>query len=173
MTPDEQIQQLLSTDDPRTLDMIYDVYGSNLFGYLSCLICCKQDTEDSFQNLFITIAKKRHLLRHKKNLKAYLMVMAKNEAMAFFRQKKKDINTVQCDEAFLFSGPTESPVPEEDLSRALAQLPLEQREVITLKIYQGMTFEEIGTHLNVSPNTAASRYKYGLKKMKNEMSQVV
>jgi RNA polymerase sigma-70 factor (ECF subfamily) len=55
----------------------------------------------------------------------------------------------------------------------LAELPLEQREVIVLKIWHGCTFEEIGGLLEVSPNTAAGRYRYGLQKIKLKLEGVV
>jgi RNA polymerase sigma factor (sigma-70 family) len=50
--------------------------------------------------------------------------------------------------------------------RSLAELPVEQRETIVLKLWHGCTFEEIGALLGVSPNTVAGRYRYGLQKMK-------
>ena len=50
--------------------------------------------------------------------------------------------------------------------RCLADLPREQREVIVLKIWHDYTFEEIGELLELSPNTAAGRYRYGLQKIK-------
>ncbi len=50
--------------------------------------------------------------------------------------------------------------------RALAALPPAQREVIVLKIWQEYTFEHIGELLDISPNTAAGRYRYGLAKLK-------
>ena len=48
----------------------------------------------------------------------------------------------------------------------LTQLPVEQREVIVLKIWHRYTFDEIGEVLEISPNTAAGRYRYGLQKIK-------
>ena len=50
--------------------------------------------------------------------------------------------------------------------RCLAELPVDQREVIVLKIWHRRTFEEIGDLLEISPNTAAGRYRYGLQKLK-------
>jgi DNA-directed RNA polymerase specialized sigma24 family protein len=50
--------------------------------------------------------------------------------------------------------------------KCLAGLPPEQREVIVLKIWSEHTFEEIGELLDISPNTAAGRYRYGLQKLK-------
>ena len=50
--------------------------------------------------------------------------------------------------------------------RGLAGLPRDQREVIVLKIWHKHTFQEIGELLDVSPNTAAGRYRYGLQKLR-------
>ena len=46
---------------------------------------------------------------------------------------------------------------------------MEQREVIVLKIWHQYTFEEIGGLLEISPNTAAGRYRYGLQKLKTSL----
>ena len=54
----------------------------------------------------------------------------------------------------------------EVLQKALEQLPREQREVLVLKIWAEQTFESIGQTLDISPNTAASRYRYGLDQMR-------
>jgi len=70
------------------------------------------------------------------------------------------------------------PVGEEDvvvdegepaLERALARLSVEQREVVALKVEGGLTFEEIGAALAVSPNTAASRYSYALARLREAL----
>jgi len=50
--------------------------------------------------------------------------------------------------------------------RCLAELPVSQREVIVLKVWHECTFEEIGALLQISPNTAAGRYRYGLEKLR-------
>ncbi len=57
--------------------------------------------------------------------------------------------------------------------RHLAELPAEQREVIVLKIWHEYTFEEIGQLLDLSPHTAAGRYRYGLQKLKNRLDEVL
>ncbi len=67
--------------------------------------------------------------------------------------------------------PEETP-EEREAMRCLTELPVEQREVIVLKIWHGCTFEEIGGLLEVSPNTVAGRYRYGLQKMKLKMEEL-
>jgi RNA polymerase sigma-70 factor, ECF subfamily len=56
---------------------------------------------------------------------------------------------------------------EQAAVRCLARLPTAQVEVIVLKIWHRHTFEEIGSMLEVSPNTVAARYRYGLQKMRS------
>ena len=50
--------------------------------------------------------------------------------------------------------------------RCLGELPGEQREVIVLKIWHEYTFDELGELLQLSPNTVAGRYRYGLQKLR-------
>jgi len=45
-------------------------------------------------------------------------------------------------------------------------LPVAQREVVVLHIWGGLTFEEVAQAIGVSPNTAASRYRYALEKLR-------
>jgi RNA polymerase sigma-70 factor (ECF subfamily) len=55
------------------------------------------------------------------------------------------------------------------LDSALKELPAEQREVIVLHVWGQMTFEEAAAALEISANTAASRYRYGLAKLKEQL----
>ena len=66
--------------------------------------------------------------------------------------------------------PEESPA-ERAAMACLAELPLEQREVIVLKIWHDSTFEEIAGLLDLSPNTVAGRYRYGLQKIRHKLEK--
>jgi RNA polymerase sigma-70 factor, ECF subfamily len=52
---------------------------------------------------------------------------------------------------------------------ALGELPAEQRAVVHLKHWEGLTFEGIAAALEIPPNTAASRYRYGLDKLRGRL----
>lgn len=52
------------------------------------------------------------------------------------------------------------------LLQAVERLPNEQKEVLTLKIWGDQTFDEIAKILSISLNTAASRYRYAMEKLK-------
>jgi len=55
---------------------------------------------------------------------------------------------------------------------ALNRLPANQRAVVTLKIWGGLTFAEIGAALDIPPNTAASRYRYALEDLRKWTREV-
>ena len=59
----------------------------------------------------------------------------------------------------------------EALELALRELPPEQQEVVTLKIWGDLTFQEIGETLDISINTAASRYRYAMDKLKEKLTR--
>lgn len=58
------------------------------------------------------------------------------------------------------------------LDEAMRQLPVEQRAVVHLKLWQGQTFQEIASALGLSANTAASRYRYGLEKLRMQLRPI-
>lgn len=60
---------------------------------------------------------------------------------------------------------------EKRVMRELAALPVEQREVIVLKIWHGHTFREIAELTASSPNTVASRYRYGLAHLRHAVEE--
>ena len=56
---------------------------------------------------------------------------------------------------------------------AMSRLPSIYREVVTLKIWAGLTFAEIADALGIPPNTVASRYRYGLEELRKLTREVV
>jgi RNA polymerase sigma-70 factor (ECF subfamily) len=64
------------------------------------------------------------------------------------------------------------PTEVERVEKALLTLPMEQREVVVLKMFEGLTFREIGAALGVSLNTVASRHRYALDKLRELLNTV-
>jgi RNA polymerase sigma-70 factor (ECF subfamily) len=56
---------------------------------------------------------------------------------------------------------------------AMSRLPEMYREVVTLKIWAGLTFAEIADSLQIPANTAASRYRYGLEELRKLTREVL
>lgn len=68
-----------------------------------------------------------------------------------------------------FDPPDRDYVSELKLRQALSTLPDGQREVIILHLWGDLTFSQAAKVLDISANTAASRYRYGLVKLRDTM----
>lgn len=152
------------------LEEIYDRYGEGLYHYLVLRLGSCQDAEDVLQESFYRFS--RYSVRWKmvKNPKAFAFKVVRNEANRFLKRKILQQKTVEMNPdpidtmASVINGPDEK--SEKILARALADLPDNQREAVVLKVFQEMTFKEIARICRLSIDTAASRYRYGLAKLR-------
>ncbi len=144
--------------------MIWDRYGDELLAFLTARLCSRPDAEDVLQAVFLRIARVRRRLLRARNLRAYLFGMARNAATDFVRRTRRETPVDPADFGLVVAPATspEAGLCAEELGRALAGLPREQREVLVLRAFEGMTFKDIGDALGIPLNTAASRYRYGL-----------
>jgi RNA polymerase sigma-70 factor (ECF subfamily) len=147
---------------------LYDRFGPALFRTARTLLGRSDLAEDAVQETFVGLARARVVLTDLKNVRAYLFT-ALRHAAAKLRVRSAREQSVSPAELAEIAGPSH---PAADLDRAvrlesaLRNLPADQREVIALKIDGGLTFAEIAICLGVSPNTAASRYRYALEKLR-------
>ena len=99
--------------------------------------------------------------------------MTRNEAINYLRESERYIKSIKEWETFFVprSEPDVlSPDAAGEIARAFGQLPKNQREVIYLKIYENLTFDDISTVTGISPNTIASRYRYGMDKLRKHLN---
>ncbi len=70
-----------------------------------------------------------------------------------------------------FTAPADVDAPEfaRALTDAMRSLPAEQREVVHLKLWEALSFQQIAELLGIPPNTAASRHRYGLAKLRTAL----
>lgn len=164
----------METRTGEALATLYDAHGSGLFAY-ACLLCrSRAEAEDAVQETFARIAARMHRLDKVEDMKGYLYATLRNEA---FRQRRRWRVWRARDEAAgtlrfeaASSAPEEGPeVNAEAITAVMAELPEEQREAVFLKVWQEMTFAAIGELLGVPLDTAASRYRYGIEKLKKAL----
>lgn len=60
---------------------------------------------------------------------------------------------------------------QDEIQAALSELPREQREVLVLRVWSELTFAQIGVALDISQNTAASRYRYALGALRRGLTR--
>jgi RNA polymerase sigma-70 factor (ECF subfamily) len=120
------------------------------------------EAEDVVQETFVALLKLSAPPEQPEN---YCLRAFRNRALNFRRTLWRRVAREFESARWFERGPEESPV-ERAAMRCLARLPVEQGEVIVLKVWHGHTFEQIGELLGISPNTAAGRYRYGLQKLR-------
>ena len=156
-------------------ESLYDEYGEKLFSYLVFKLGSAHDAEDVLQELFCRFSRYRVRWALVRDPRAFVFRAAKNEANRWLRKRadrfKGEIMNPGWQE--VFAGP-ETEGAESDARRALdllSALPDEQREVVFLKIYEDLTFREIASVCGIPADTAASRYRYALAKLRASLEK--
>ena len=172
---DASIRAALARGDPTAVELIWDRYADDLLAFLAARLCSRHDAEDVLQALFVRIVRRRQVLARARHLDAYLYRMARNEAATYLRARRLKRRDVADTEPWLV--PRETGDQQYDLTEqlqvTLSRLPQAQREVVVLKVYREKTFGEIAELLGVSLNTAASRYRYGMERLRNLLKDSV
>lgn len=149
---------------------LYDEHAQPLFAFLLNLTRDEADTRDLLQEIFVKLARDADLLHGVREERAFLIRLAHNAAIDLMRRRgtreRTKENFAEILSPFATAADPDEATFHTELAAALAELPPEQRAVAHLKLWTGLTFEEIASALDISPNTAASRYRYALDKMR-------
>jgi RNA polymerase sigma-70 factor (ECF subfamily) len=149
------------------LEKVFDETGAQILGYLRIMLQDQHCAEDVMQNVFCKLLRARIQEKRIENLRAFVFTVARHEALREIGRRRPQFHTIgESDKIFEPESPLDA-LEAMCLEEAILALPPEQREVIYLKIYADLTFEEIGKSLGISQNTAASRYRYALEKMRD------
>ena len=153
---------------------LYDGHAPSLFAFLLNFTRDENDTRDLLQEIFVKIAREPSLLDGIENERAFLIRLAHNLAIDLIRRRSSRERTKEnfAAEKLSVFAPTGDPDEEffrKELSIALADLPEDQRAVVHLKLWEGLSFEAIAEALEIPPNTAASRYRYGIDKLRERL----
>lgn len=134
------------------------------------------DTRDLLQDWLVKIARGVTTTTGISNERAFLLRIAYRLAVDWTRHRNSRSQTL--DRARQDATPSAEFAAQSDpdreqfretLESALAILPQDQQLVVQMKLWDEMTFAEIGAVLDVSPHTAASRYRYGLAKLRETL----
>jgi RNA polymerase sigma-70 factor (ECF subfamily) len=143
-------------------ETLYAEKAAALVLYGRALGLSHSEAEDVLQETFIALMQKSGPPEQPEN---YCVRSFRNRALnyrrGFWRRVARELESRRW-----FERASNETPQEQAAMRCLADLPAEQREVIVLKIWHEYTFDEIGRLLDVSPNTAAGRYRYGLQKLR-------
>ena len=167
------LNESLVAGDSAAFAALYDRLAGRLLSTARMMTASPADAEDILHDVFVELARHRCRLAAVSDLDAYVFTMLRHAVIR--RQRRAAIDRRAVAEMHRLRGPgglsctTPATMPDDQLQTAVAALPPAQREVVALKFYGGLTFAEIAAAMGTSLNTAASRYRYALEKLRSLM----
>ena len=145
---------------------LYERFGPALLAYACSLLGRRPAAEDVLHQVFLNLIAGE--VSQPEHPKAYLYRAVKNASYNVRRAAAHEVEMNPTEPWFeAKGGAVEESIA---LQAALVQLPAEQREVVVMRVWAELRFEEIAEITGVGVNTAASRYRYGLKKLRELLS---
>lgn len=176
-TPADPLLAGLTAGDEQAFAALYDRLSERLYRAAAAMLGRRQDAEDAVQDVFLSLVRSRARLASVRDVSAYAFAALRHACgrIADRRARQPPAASAEASLAATAPGPAHMGDPAgrcesaEALAEALRALPPEQRAVVALKIDGGLTFAQIAEVLAISPNTAASRYRYALEKLRSAL----
>ena len=173
--------------DERSIEILIEKHNQRLSSYIYSKVKDMSVTEDIFQDTFIKVIStlKKGTYNEEGKFLPWMMRIAHNLIIDHFRRNKKMPKYQGNKEFNIFSVLTDDKLNAEkqlikdqidqDLEVLIEQLPKDQLEVLRMRIYQNMSFNEIAENTEVSINTALGRMRYALINLRKliEKNQIV
>ena len=156
------------------IEKLINRHQLRIFNYIKSKVLDRDTAEDIFQDTFIKVIKtlKSGIYNEEGKFLPWVMRIAHNLVIDFFRKSNRIPTIENNDEYDLFKFISDtSPNIEsilfqdqlvKDLQNLILELPDDQKEVLTMRLYRDMSFKEIAQNTNVSINTALGRMRYAI-----------
>ena len=172
---DFELVQKFINGDKASIEVLINRHRKKVYTYILLVVKDQHLAEDIFQDTFIKVIKSLKEGRYKDNGRfiSWVVRIAHNLMIDHFR-KEKQLNTISNDnyETDIFNSRKFADLTIEDelvydqitkdVRKLVHQLPDDQKEVVILRHYCGLSFKEIADQTNVSINTALGRMRYAL-----------
>lgn len=161
------------------LKRIYDEHAACAFSIFRRFASCDADARDLLQDWLVKLARGVDSLDAIDNERAYLMRVAYRHAVDWTRRvgTRRKNQRAATEESRIEQIFKSTPDPDREFLRqsleaCLVDLPADQQIAVQLRLWEGLSFAEIGAVTGTSTNTAASRYRYGIEKLRETLRPV-
>ena len=170
------------------IDGIVKSYAKRLFGFIRPRVNSEEDAEDILQDVFYELTYAESLMQPIEQLTSWLFTVARNRITDLYRKKKPDsLSELGADEdddlmreigeiLSAEDGSQESDflgtLIRDELSKAMQELPPEQRQVFELHEIQGKSFKEIAGITGDPVNTLLSRKRYAVLFLRERLREL-
>ncbi len=161
--------------DEKSLETLIYKYKSKIYNFIFSKVLDREVAEDVFQETFIKVIKtlKNGSYNEEGKFLSWVMRISHNLIIDFFRKTNRMPKFEASNEDYdIFQFiKDDSPNAENtlinkqivnDIQKLILELPLDQKEVLNMRIYRDMSFKEIAEATGVSINTALGRMRYAI-----------
>ena len=170
---DAQLVARAQAGDLSAFEDLVTKYQREIYGLACRMVSDPEEAKDLAQQTFLQAFIHLRGFRQEAQFRTWIFRIAINQCYNFLKSRKKYGDPVDCDEVVLVG---EDDTPEEELISqderrrvyaALKKLPPKQQAVLTLKVDQGLSYQEISEVLGGTPGAARVNYCQALKTLKN------
>lgn len=181
---DDQFRSALARGDEATWFAFHQRYTERLIRYARVVAKDDELARDAVQAIMVGLVRNRNKLEHVEDLEAYLFSALRRDLWRILKQVKKESALLVPLESGREAGSgvlqledkKAGPLKLEDrdgLSVALSHLSVEQRVVIELRFFGALTFERIATVIELPLGTVVSRFRAGLRQLRQELGESI
>jgi RNA polymerase sigma factor (sigma-70 family) len=165
-------------------DLLVDRYQKRIFTTIFLIVKDQEIAEDLLQDVFVKVVNTVNSDKYNEEGKfqPWVMRIAHNLAIDYFRKSKRYPTILMEDGSNIFNSLEFSEETIEDkkvkdesmelVKRLIDELPESQKEVLVMRYYVEMSFQEIADQTGVSINTALGRMRYALIHLRKKMKQL-
>lgn len=169
---DRQLALLFKKGDRHAYSEIFERYSRLLLRHAFRLLNDNEEAQDVVQEVFVMLWEKRDTIDPDKSFSSYLYSLVRNRIFNLLSHKKVVLKYAESFDQFRVEGYniTEDTVRENELAKIIERevelLPERMREVFLLNKKHGMSYQEIGEQLDISPDTAKQQVYKAVKILK-------
>ena len=172
---DEQLMKTYADGSMEAFEVLYERHRGPLYRYILRLVGNPATANDLYQGSWEKIIKARGRYRDSAPFRAWMYRIAHNHVMDHFRREQPTADTQAEDMADKQAGPDDQISAENrqrQLLAAIGNLPPEQKDTLMLKLESGLDLQTIADVTGVNRETAKSRLRYAVKKLKQVMGSL-
>jgi RNA polymerase sigma-70 factor (ECF subfamily) len=166
---DEDLMRQWAAGKMEAFEMLYSRYRAPLYRYVLRMVGDEATANDLYQGSWEKIIRARRRYRPTAPFRAWMYRIAHNHVMDHFRRVRPEGDLPPTELVSDLMGPDEQLAMESrnlDLQAAIDSLPTEQKDTLLLKLESGLDLHTIAEVTGVNPETAKSRLRYAVKRLK-------
>ena len=171
--PDETLMARTADGDRACLELLVRRHATPLLTFLLRLSGDRHRAEELFQEVFLAVWVKRRLYQHPRPFKPWLYAIALNKHRAAYRCRAAPAGQLAEEGRADAAGtPADAVVAAETadlVGRAVARLPQQQRAVVTLRVWEGLSYARIAEIVACSEATVRSHMHHGLASLRKSL----